>query len=84
MTSQKRKFTEMADLQAEIDSAVAAVSKQGEVVRSLKAAVKSGEAEKVRFPTQIRTDFFNTWSVGVSKYKAGFCIRSGSHLSRHY
>ena len=37
----------MADLQAEIDAAVAAVSKQGEVVRSLKGAVKTGEAEKV-------------------------------------
>ncbi len=61
VTSRKRKFTEMADLQSEIDSAVAAVSKQGEVVRSLKAAVKTGEAEKVKFPTLNDEDLCNSF-----------------------
>mmetsp|Transcript_6700 Transcript_6700/g.18764 ORF Transcript_6700/g.18764 Transcript_6700/m.18764 type:complete len:690 (+) Transcript_6700:167-2236(+) len=36
----------MADLQAEVDAAQAAVTKQGDVVRSLKAAVKNGQADK--------------------------------------
>lgn len=44
----------MADLQAEIDAAAAAVSKQGETVRSLKAAVKTGSADKASAPSRTR------------------------------
>lgn len=40
----------MADLQAAIDAAQAEVTKQGETVRSLKAAVKTGDKDKVPPP----------------------------------
>eukprot|EP00193_Tetraselmis_chui_P003500 CAMPEP_0177771360 /NCGR_PEP_ID=MMETSP0491_2-20121128/11534_1 /TAXON_ID=63592 /ORGANISM="Tetraselmis chuii, Strain PLY429" /LENGTH=689 /DNA_ID=CAMNT_0019288871 /DNA_START=54 /DNA_END=2123 /DNA_ORIENTATION=+ len=71
----------MADLQSAIDAAQAEVTKQGEVVRSLKAAVKTGEKDKSEVDAAIEA--LKQLKIDLEKKQAEFEKATGKSSSNN-